>query len=642
MNEVSCRTLAPILHALDVRGIPRTRLIEGLDTDLDALERASNRIDWELYAAIVARLEGLVGTEALVEIGATSPDFPAMRPLVALLGAITRPAHIYHVMVKVVGPSMFHNMHTQLENLGPGRIRVVFTIPREYRDVPQLYHICRGGLQINPTLCGYPPADVRMELTDRRAVYDVRIHAPEPTYFGRVRAWVRGLWRARAGLDEMELQRRELEASFEALRTAERRIRRQRALLRRARFARRRAEAAQARAEEDFHRAQKLEGIGLLAGGVAHDFNNLLAGILGNTELALRELPAEAPARLRIERIRLGATRATDLTEQLLTYAGRRPPASREVDLSELVREMHELLRTTVPRSTVLHEALSPDLPAVAADATQIRQVVMNLLTNAASAVESNGGEVTLATHVVHADAARLSRACLAPERPAEEYVCVEISDTGVGMDAATRERIFDPFFTTRAHGRGLGLAAVLGIVRGHRGAIEVESEPGRGSCFRVLLPSLGCAPAQADAEPPQEVWRGAGTVLFADDEADLRMAITGLLEAEGFTVVGARDGTEAVALARQLGDTVDIYLVDRTMPGQTGEEVFRAVRAMRPDARVVLCSGFHDERALEAMFAEGLTATLSKPFGTRELVATLRRALEGSPEPALAQASDR
>lgn len=239
---------------------------------------------------------------------------------------------------------------------------------------------------------------------------------------------------------------------------------------------------------------------------------------------------------------------------------------------------------------------------------------------------------MTLATSVVRADAARLSRAWLSPEVPVDDYVCVEISDTGTGMEPATLARIFDPFFTTRAHGRGLGLAAVLGIVRGHRGAIEVESEPGRGSAFRVLLPSLGHVPTRAEEALPPVAWRGAGTVLFADDEEDFRVATAGLLEAEGFTVVGARDGTEAIALARELGSTVDVYLIDRTMPGQTGEQVFRVIRAMRPDARVVLCSGLHDEQALAAMFAGGLTASLAKPFGTRELMATLRTALEPAP----------
>ena len=579
MKEVSCRVLEPMLSALDSRGIPRTRLVEGLATHLGTLERASNRIDWEVFAELCARLEALVGTEALVEIGATSPKSPAMKPLNALLGALTQPASIYRVMLKVVGPSMFHHSRTHVESLGPGRLRAVIAIPPEYRDVPQFFHLCRGGLQSNPTLCGYPPADVQMELTERRAVYDIQIHAREPGLLGKVRASLIGFWRARTGLDELQLQRKELEASYEALRDAQRRNRRQRALLRRAHLGRRRAEAAQARAEEEFHRAQKLEGIGLLAGGVAHDFNNLLAGILVNTELTLVELPSESLVRPRVEAVRLGVTRATELTDQLLTYAGRRPPASREIDVTVLVREMRELLRTAVPRRTSLCEALSPDLPAVAADATQIRQVVMNLLTNAASAVESNGGEVTLSTGVVRVDAARLARACLTAERPAEQYVFVEIADTGVGMDPATLARIFDPFFTTRAQGRGLGLPAVLGIVRGHGGAIEVETEPGRGSTFRVLLPSLGRPPARAAAVETAPVWRGAGTVLFADDEDGVRMAVTSLLRAQGFTVVGARDGTEAIALARQLGTAVDVYLVDRTMPGQNGEEVFRAVR---------------------------------------------------------------
>ncbi|MDP2316995.1 MAG: response regulator [Pseudomonadota bacterium] len=625
-----------MLTALDERGIPRSSLVEGTGVSLPHIERASQRIDWDVFADLCARMEALVGVEGLVSVGASSPKVPAMHVFVTLLGVVTHPVAIYRIVLQVVVPSMFYHPRMKLTDLGGGRLRVRVTIPSEYRDVPQLFYIFKGGLQINPTLCGCPPAEVKVTLAPHKAVYEVRFAPKGPSPWQRLASTVRGLLRLPGVFRVMAAQRDELQSSYEALRITERRIRRQRTLLRRSRRSQREAEAARRLAEEQFHRAQKLEGIGLLAGGVAHDFNNLLAGILGNAELAMLEL-GDAPetggaVALRLERIQRTAERAAELTGQLLAYAGQRPPTTRQLDVNAIVRETNDLLRAAMPRSTVLHESLTEGLPAVSGDPIQLQQVVMNLLTNAVAAVESTGGEVALRSGLATADADRLARGWLRAEATPGEFVYVEVSDTGVGMDEATLARIFDPFFTTRALGRGLGLAAVLGIVRAHRGIIEVASSPGAGSTFRVLLPSLGHPLAAAVAAPRDPLPRRSGTVLVVDDEESVRDTFADLLEARGYTVLRASDGEAALEAARTHGHRIDAYLVDRSMPRMGGEDVFRGIRALRPDAKVILCSGYHDPVALRALFAEGLTGALAKPFGSRALEAALARAL---PDPA-------
>jgi signal transduction histidine kinase len=636
MREVSCRALAPIFAYLDARGIPRSELVEGTGTSLPLLERTSQRIDWEIFGDLCVRLEGLVGLEGLAEIGASPPKIPAMRALAAVLGTLTDPVAIYNVMLKVVGPSMFHHTLTRVEDLGGGRLRATIAFPPEYRDVPGVFYIFLGGLRINPTLCGYPPAEVEMTLAPRKAVYDVRFARPEPGLLQRIGAMLRGAIRLSPGLREMEAQRTELQASYEALRDAQRRIRRQQTLLRKSGRRRRQAEQARSLAEEQFHRAQKLEGIGLLAGGIAHDFNNLLASILGNAELALKDAEADqaprVPVTLRLARIQRGAERAAELTSQLLVYAGRRPTTMRELDVNTLFADT-QLLRAAVPRNIVMHELLTPDLPGVSADPIQLQQVIVNLLTNAAAAVEPNGGEVTLHSGVAQVDAERLARGWLRTDAPPGEFVFVEIRDTGVGMDDATLARIFDPFFTTRAHGRGLGLAAVLGIVRAHLGIIEVVSAPGVGSTFRVLLPSLGHPPTVlAAAPPPEPTRRKAGTILVVDDERSVLECTSDLLKAQGYSVIAASDGEAALETARRFGDRIDAYLVDRTMPRMSGEEVFHALRALRPGARVLLVSGYHDMEGLPALEAQGLAGSLSKPFGSVELADAMGRLLPSNP----------
>jgi PAS domain S-box-containing protein len=381
----------------------------------------------------------------------------------------------------------------------------------------------------------------------------------------------------------------------------------------------------QRRAEEQMRNAQKLESLGVLAGGIAHDFNNLLVGVLGNAGLALLELPDDSPARQAIRDIEISAQRAAELTRQMLAYSGRGTFRVEPVDVSTLVEEMSQLLRRVISKQAQLSLHLDRALPAVVGDATQLRQVVMNLITNASDALDERQGTIRLETGVVQADRQMLASTYLDEELPEGEYVCIEVSDTGVGMDAATAARLFDPFFTTKFTGRGLGLAAVLGIVRGHRGAISLQSAPGKGTTFRVLLPAAQGVSAPTPAPPASTLARGSGRVLLVDDEEAVRGLARRVLERGGFDVVEAQSGEEALARYEERPDTVTAVVLDLTMPGLGGEATFHALRRTRPDLPIVLSSGYMPE---EGDAFSGV-AFLAKPYRPAELVDAVNAAIE-------------
>jgi len=391
-------------------------------------------------------------------------------------------------------------------------------------------------------------------------------------------------------------------------------------------------EAQQRELEETLRRVQKLESLGVMAGGIAHDFNNLLTPILGNASLALLDLPTNSPVRIQIERIRGAALRAAALTNQMLAYAGAEPVAVEPVDLSRVVRELTQLLESSISGQTTVTYALANDLPAIEADDTQVGQVVMNLLSNAVESVEEGTGRILIETGTLLVDETTKLQTAFGDELERGTYVFLAVTDNGCGIDDEIRSRIFDPFFTTKFTGRGLGLAAVMGIVRGHGGVIEIESEVGRGSRFRVLF---RCAADQSDelggeqtADPGLE-WRGSGAVLVVDDDESVRELIDMGLRRVGFDVLQAADGREGVAVFERHRDEIRAVFLDRTMPDVSGEEAFEAIRRIDPDARVVLVSGYSEKQAAERFANRGLVGFLQKPFRLEALIKKLRDALD-------------
>ncbi len=373
--------------------------------------------------------------------------------------------------------------------------------------------------------------------------------------------------------------------------------------------------------------AQKLESLGVLAGGIAHDFNNLLMVVLGNASLALQDLDAGSPLHHDIEQIETAAMRASELTKQMLAYSGKGHFVVEPTHLSKVVADMEQLLRSSVSRTVAVELALSRDLPLVDADVSQLRQVVMNLVSNAAEALGRESGMLEVRTGRLEADRALLDSLVVVDDLPEGEYVFLEVRDSGAGMDEAVLARVFDPFFTTKFTGRGLGLAAVLGIVRGHRGGIRIESQPGEGTRVMVLLPStqIKAPPVETPAAAPREMAEDdleiEGTVLLVDDEEGVRSMAHRMLERLGFRVLTAVDGLEAVDCFRRHHGEIRLVLLDMTMPRMDGVEAFRALRAIRPDVKVILTSGYSEQMAAEQVGENGPAAFLQKPYRPADLV---------------------
>jgi PAS domain S-box-containing protein len=379
------------------------------------------------------------------------------------------------------------------------------------------------------------------------------------------------------------------------------------------------------RSEEQLRNAQKLESLGVLAGGIAHDFNNLLVGVLGNAGMALLELPEDSPARQPIRDIEVSAQRAAELTRQMLAYSGRGRVHVEPADLSQVVEEMSQLLRRVISRQAQLSLRLRRGLPAVVADVTQIRQVVMNLITNASDALADGHGTITLETSLVEATPAMLASTYLDEALPAGPYVCLEVSDTGSGMSSGTAARMFEPFFTTKFTGRGLGLAAVLGIVRGHKGAIDVQSAPGAGTTFRVLLPASSRRIETVTAPVAAPLGQGSGLVMLVDDEEAVRGLARRVLERGGYTVLEATSGEEALERLSTGTDGVLAVVLDLTMPGLSGEATLQEIRRRNIGVPVIVSSGYVPE---EEGTLSGVPF-LAKPYKPSDLIKAVRTAIE-------------
>jgi two-component system, cell cycle sensor histidine kinase and response regulator CckA len=381
--------------------------------------------------------------------------------------------------------------------------------------------------------------------------------------------------------------------------------------------------------ERQLQETQKLEGLGVLAGGIAHDFNNLLTGILGNASLARLSLqPQQTDLASSLHNIEQSSMRAADLCKQLLAYAGKGRFVIERLDLSSLVQETAHMLEVSINKKTALQLHLAAALPPFQGDATQIRQVLMNLVINASEAIGDRPGIVTIETKRVQVTADYLQRFSIHEHLSDGEYLALEVTDNGSGMSAETQARIFDPFYTTKFTGRGLGLAAVLGIVRGHKGAIKVYSEQGRGTTFKLLFPALQDDDATtakmnfATATP----WRGSGHVLIIDDEQSVRIVANRMFQMLGFTTAIAVDGLEGVEIVRASPTAFTLVLLDLTMPRMDGEETLRNLQTINPNIRIILSSGFNEQSTINRFVGRGIAGFLPKPFTIEMLTEQLRK----------------
>ncbi|NTU81231.1 MAG: PAS domain S-box protein [Chloroflexales bacterium] len=389
------------------------------------------------------------------------------------------------------------------------------------------------------------------------------------------------------------------------------------------------AEAERRRFEQKLQEAQRLESLGVLAGGIAHDFNNLLAVILGSADLALAELSPETPAWARLSQIASAARQAADLTRQMLTYAGQGHVRVEPVALNEVIQNDRMLLEASVGKDVDLRYDLASQLPLVAADLSQVRQVLMNLVINASEAIGVGVGTITISTASAEMDAADLAGFRTSEDLTPGAYARLVVRDTGAGMDPAVLERIFDPFFTTKFMGRGLGLAVVLGIVQRHRGALYVESTPGQGAKFIILLPAAAERPAASSGPVMQRTPQMGGMVLVVDDEAGIQLLAADMLRRLGLTPLIARDGASALAEVRVRRYELAAVLLDLTMPGMDSVEVFDAIRRVAPGLPVIVMSGYSADEVARRFTGRGAAGFLQKPFVLDTVRALLGQALE-------------
>lgn len=382
----------------------------------------------------------------------------------------------------------------------------------------------------------------------------------------------------------------------------------------------------QIKLERSLQERQRLESLGVLAGGVAHDFNNLLTGVLGNAAMAQRELVSDHAAMEYLKQIEEITLRAADLCRQMLAFCGKGQFLLSRIDLSHLIEETTSLIQASISKKVVVRFDLQEGLPSCEGDESQLRQVIMNVVINASDAVGDRSGYITIRTGAVRADRAYLQQCVGATDLEPGDYVFVEVTDTGCGMSPEVESRIFDPFFSTKFTGRGLGLAATLGIIRVHRGGIQVLSEVGTGSTFRILLPARDKAEGapQPKEERPEIPWAKGKTILLVDDEETLRSILARLLESWGFTCQTATHGREALEVVQAQSQSIDLVLMDLTMPHMDGAEAFRQIRATVPEMPVVLMSGYSEQDAIPRFGGEGPDSFVQKPFQPNQLQAVL------------------
>jgi two-component system, cell cycle sensor histidine kinase and response regulator CckA len=385
------------------------------------------------------------------------------------------------------------------------------------------------------------------------------------------------------------------------------------------------AEDERKKLENRFQEAQRMESLSILAGGIAHDFNNLLAGILGNAELILVDSTIERTTQDSVKRIRDAAERAAELTRQMLAYSGKGKFIIKTFNLSDLVQEMANLVKSTISKKAEVLFNLNDAIPPMEGDATQIRQLIMNLLINASDALEMHSGNISISTGTVELDKQTFDKTYFGEECAVGTYAYLEVSDTGCGMNEETLGKIFDPFFTTKFTGRGLGLAATLGIIRGHNGTLKVDSAEGIGTTFKIYFPIVeGGVITEPEKTGNGNSANSSETILVVDDEDYIRHITVSMLERSGYSTMVAVDGEDAVRVFKENSESIDAILLDLSMPRMSGFEVFEIVREINPFINIVIVSGFSEQESSNVFSGQNRVSFLQKPFRLNSLLMKL------------------
>jgi len=380
--------------------------------------------------------------------------------------------------------------------------------------------------------------------------------------------------------------------------------------------------------QQQFQQAQKLESLGVLTGGIAHDFNNILAIIMGYCGLTKMDYDT---AEKHIPIIENAVERAAALCRQMLAYAGKASLTETLVVMWVLVDDVVTMLKATIRQNVVIKTCYTSDIPSIMGDASQLRQIVMNLIINASESIGDLQGEVCVSLSKAVIKAGQAENDHNGKTIPPGEYVCLEVTDSGCGMDDETRRRIFEPFYTTKFTGRGLGMSAVLGIIKAHNGALQLSSQSGHGTTFKVYLPAqIGTANEEEAQQTVSAPWEGSGTILLAEDEEHVALIEKAMLEALGFKVIGAADGKEALELYKKNAADITLVIADMGMPVMDGYELFRELKKLKPELPIIVSSGFGDAEVTSRIPREQIAGLVSKPYHYDQLRDVLKKVVEG------------
>jgi PAS domain S-box-containing protein len=380
--------------------------------------------------------------------------------------------------------------------------------------------------------------------------------------------------------------------------------------------------------QQQFQQAQKLESLGVLAGGIAHDFNNILAIIMGYCSLIMSNFET---AKEHVPAIEIAAERAAGLCRQMLTYAGKGRYVLIPTNVTTLVGEMITMLRTTINQNIEIKSQLPAEIPLINGDSNQIRQIVMNLIINASEAIGDNHGEVFVSLTKTDIMSGQGDSDHNGKVIPPGEYVCLEVTDNGCGMDEDTLRRIFEPFYTTKFSGRGLGMAAVLGIITAHSGVLQVCSQIGQGTTFKIFLPVQSVEPFQEKRAALTIPWQGSGTILLVEDEVQIRMIAKALLEMLGFTVIDASNGKDGLELYQQNASEITLVVTDLGMPVMNGYEMIHELIKLNPGLPIIVSSGFGDEDVASHVARENIAGLINKPYNFDQLRDVMRHVMENA-----------
>ena len=385
---------------------------------------------------------------------------------------------------------------------------------------------------------------------------------------------------------------------------------------------RKKAEEEKIALEQQFQQTQRLESLGVLAGGIAHDFNNILTIILGHCYMAKEDYDSGITDKEHFQKIEAAGNRAADLCRQMLTYAGKSPMLQTQVNLWLLVDEIVKMLSSAIKKNVTFKLNLKRDVPEITGDTAQIQQIVMNLIINAAEAIGDKEGTINIFLTKTTILEGQADTDFMGNVISAGRYACLVVSDTGCGIDEETQKRIFEPFFTTKFTGRGLGMSAILGIIKSHGGALQLASRPGVGTTFTVYF-YLSAVPKIAETAPQSSflhLEKAKGTILLVDDEESLRIIGSSLLNAMGFSTIIAANGLEALELYRLRSDDIDLIMLDLIMPKMGGIEAYHELRKIAPDVPIIICSGYGAESVEEVINNDIYARFMIKPYKPEEI----------------------